>query len=65
MVGVHTYPPFEFSDAVPLLANTADREQKLGLCPEIPSLTLTWTLANNIISLYALSLKANILIQHI
>ena len=64
MVGVHTYPPFEFSDAVPLLANTADREQKLGLCAEIPSLTLTWTLAT-IISLYALLLKASVLIQHI
>jgi len=36
MVSAHTYPTFELSDAVPLLAKYAARERKLGLCPEIP-----------------------------
>ena len=40
MVSVHTYPTFELSNAVQLLAKTAPREQKLGPCPETPSVTL-------------------------
>jgi len=45
MVSAHTYPTFELSDAVLLLAKYAARERKLGpcleipYCPEIPSLT--------------------------
>jgi len=36
MVSTHTYPTFELSDDVPLLAKTAAKERKLGPCPEIP-----------------------------
>jgi len=36
MVSAHTYPTFEHSDAVPLLAKTDAQERKLGPCPEIP-----------------------------
>ena len=36
MVSAHTYPTFELSDAVLMLAKTSARERKLGPCLEIP-----------------------------
>jgi len=40
MVSAHSYPTFELSNAVLLLAKTSAGERKLGLCPEISFLTL-------------------------
>ena len=41
----HTHPTVKLSNAVLMLAKNAAREQKLGLCPEIPSLTSSGNLA--------------------